>query len=80
MSAIIDEAAGLQIVQRCAPEFREFVVFTPPQRSCVCLEPYTCATDAIHLAARGIDAGWRVLSPGQRCHLWFELRAGTLLC
>lgn len=78
--AIYDEAAGLQVTQRCGPEFREYVVFTPPQRPCVCLEPYTCATDAINLHARGIDAGLRVLNPGQQAHLWFEITAGTLLC
>lgn len=77
---IIDEAAGLQVVQRCGSEFREFVVFTPPNRPCVCLEPYTCATDAINLQARGIEAGWRVLPPAGQTHLWFEITAGTLLC
>ena len=78
--AIYDETAGLQITQRCGSEFREYVVFTPPNRPCVCLEPYTCVTDAINLHARGVDAGLRVLSPGQQAHLWFEITAGTLLC
>lgn len=79
-SAIVDESAGLQITQRCGTEFREYVVFTPPNRPCVCLEPYTCATDAINLQARGVDAGLQVLAPGQQAHLWFEITAGTLLC
>lgn len=48
-----------------APAFRELVVFTPPHRQAVCLEPYTCLTDAINLAQQGIDKGWRVLEPGQ---------------
>lgn len=79
-ATIIDEAAGLQMTQRCDPAFRELCVFTPPGRSCVCIEPYTCVTDAIHLQARGIDAGWRVLPPGEQTRLWFEISAGTLLC
>jgi aldose 1-epimerase len=45
--------------------FREIVGFTPPHREAVCLEPYTCATDAINLEQKGVDAGWRVLQPGQ---------------
>ena len=49
----------------CSPDFREMVVFTPPHRQAVCLEPYTCVTDAINLQARGMDAGWRVLQPGE---------------
>ncbi len=46
--------------------FRELVLFTPPHRQAVCLEPYTCATDAINLQQRGIDAGLRVIQPGGR--------------
>jgi aldose 1-epimerase len=48
----------------CSPDFRELVIFTPPHRKAVCLEPYTCITDAINLQQRGIDAGWRVVAPG----------------
>ncbi len=77
---IVDEAAGLQVVQRFGGEFRECVVFTPPNRSCVCIEPYTCVTDAIHLQANGVDAGLNVLAPGKSVRLWFEITAGTLLC
>ncbi len=54
-------------------EFREMVIFTPPHRQAICVEPYTCVTDAIHLQARGIDAGWKVLAPGENTHLKVEL-------
>jgi aldose 1-epimerase len=49
-----------------AGDFREMVVFIPPHREAICLEPYTCTTDAINLAAQGIDAGWRTLAPGEQ--------------
>jgi aldose 1-epimerase len=52
---------------RASPEFREMVIFTPPHREAICLEPYTCVSDAIHLQANGVDAGWRELPPG---HEW----------
>ncbi len=45
--------------------FRECVVFNPPHREAVCIEPYTCAPDAFALAERGIDAGLRILAPGE---------------
>ena len=45
-------------------EFREMVVFTPPHRQAICLEPYTCTTDAVNLVLRGWDSGWQVLAPG----------------
>ena len=49
-----------------SPAFRELVAFTPPHRQAVCLEPYTCTTDAINLQQRGINAGLRVLAPGEQ--------------
>jgi aldose 1-epimerase len=49
-------------------DFRELVLFTPTHREAICLEPYTCTTDAINLAQRGIDAGLRVLQPGEHWH------------
>ena len=46
--------------------FRNLVVFVPPQDdTLVAVEPYTQTTDAINLAARGVDAGLRVLGPGE---------------
>jgi aldose 1-epimerase len=58
------EQARLQL--RAAPAFRELVVFTPPHRQAVCLEPYTCATDALNLQAHEVDAGLLVLRPGEQ--------------
>jgi aldose 1-epimerase len=49
---------------RSSPEFRELLLFTPPHRQALAIEPYTCTTDAANFSARGIDAGWRVLAPG----------------
>jgi aldose 1-epimerase len=42
--------------------FRELVVYTPPDaENVISLEPYTQTTDAVNLAARGVDGGLRVL-------------------
>ncbi len=46
-------------------DYRDLVMFTPPHREALCLEPYTCTTDAINLTPKGIDAGLRVLQPGE---------------
>lgn len=53
--------------------FRELVAFTPAHRQAVCLEPYTCTTDAVHLQARGISAGWLTLAAGQTWKGVFEM-------
>jgi aldose 1-epimerase len=65
-AAFRDPANGRQISVRSDSQFREHVIFAPLHVDAVCLEPYTCATDAFNLAARGIDAGMIVLEPGQR--------------
>jgi aldose 1-epimerase len=58
-------ADGRSVTVRTSPAFRELVIFTPPHRKAVCLEPYTCPTDAVNLAAHGLDVGWQVLAPGE---------------
>jgi aldose 1-epimerase len=58
-------------------DFRELVAFTPPHREALCLEPYTCTTDAVNLAQRGVDAGWRVLQPGEHWQSVVEVHLAT---
>jgi len=60
----ITSTGGYTLRMLCSPEFREQVVFTPPHREAVCIEPYTCVTDAINLQQKGVDAGLMVLNPG----------------
>lgn len=76
---LMDPPGGLEVRQRFPDVFRELVVFTPPWHIGVCLEPYTCVTDAINLAARGIDSGWRVLEPGAEFRTWIEIEACRIL-
>jgi aldose 1-epimerase len=77
-SVVMDPAAGLEVRQSFDPVFRELVVYTPPHGRSVCLEPYTCTTDAIHLSQQGIDGGWRVLAPGAEFRTWFTIVAGPI--
>jgi aldose 1-epimerase len=56
-------------------DFRELVAFTPAHRQAVCLEPYTCTTDALNLQQGGIGAGLQVLPPGATWVGVVELRA-----
>ncbi len=73
-AAIEDPASG-----RCATltfdrAFRECVVYTPPHRQAICIEPYTCVPDPFRLERTGISAGLRVLSPGESFQAFVELR------
>lgn len=56
---------SLELKVFASPSFREVVVFTPAHRQAFCIEPYTCPTDAINLAAEGLDVGWQTLEPGR---------------
>lgn len=60
-----DPASGRRVAVRSDDRFREHVIFAPRHNQAVCLEPYTCTTDAFNLAARGLDSGMVVLEPGQ---------------
>jgi aldose 1-epimerase len=63
---LVDEALGAEVRLGFDRHFRELVVYTPPgQPGVISVEPYTQTTDAIHLNARGIDAGLRVLHHGE---------------
>jgi aldose 1-epimerase len=61
-----DPAGPAEVVVRADASFREWVLFAPLRRPVVCLEPYTCTTDAVNLEARGVDAGLIALPPGER--------------
>ena len=54
--------------------FRDCVVYNPPHREAICIEPYTCVPDAFALAERGIETGLRVLQPGGSFTARFEIR------
>ncbi len=76
---VMDQRTGLQVAQLFPRDFRELVVFTPPWMDAVCMEPYTCVTDAINLEQAGIDAGWQTLAPGDRFQTQIVIRAGQVL-
>jgi aldose 1-epimerase len=77
---LIDENLGAEFRMSFGRTFRELVVFTPPFHpgNVVAVEPYTQTTDAIHLQPRGIDAGLRVLAPGQSERLAIAMETADL--
>ncbi|MCE9528427.1 MAG: aldose 1-epimerase [Planctomycetales bacterium] len=61
---LLDKESGLTMSIRFDRAFRECVVYTPPHREAICIEPYTCVPGA---AAMGdpAAAGLRILNPGE---------------
>lgn len=62
---IVDPESGRRLTVEFGPEFRECVVYNPPHRQAVCIEPLTWCPNGFELSERGIDAGLRILQPGQ---------------
>jgi aldose 1-epimerase len=63
---LVDLALKAEFRLSFGREFRELVMFTPPGAGeVISLEPYTQTTDAVNLAARGVDGGLRVLGHGK---------------
>jgi len=61
-----DLTNGWEIVVTTGRLFSEMVVFTPSWNpNAFAIEPYTQTTDAVNLAARGVDGGLKVLNPGE---------------
>lgn len=56
---------GRTVTQTFDASFTQCVVYTPPHREAICLEPYTCVPDAIRLTAEGHKTGLQILDPGE---------------
>ena len=64
-SHVFDPQSGRRLVLEFDQAFRECVVYNPPHRQAVCVEPYTCVPNAPELEATGVSTGLRVLAPGE---------------
>jgi aldose 1-epimerase len=64
-TTIRDPTSRHRMTQTFDSFFHYCVVYNPPHREAVCVEPYSCLPDAYALAGRGIDTGLRILEPGQ---------------
>ncbi|MDA1014018.1 MAG: aldose 1-epimerase [Planctomycetota bacterium] len=78
-TSIIDEPAGLQLTHRFDSTFPHVVIYTPPGRESVCIEPYTCISDAINLHEAVPDSGLLVLEPAESFTGRFEIRIGPVI-
>jgi aldose 1-epimerase len=63
-AAILDPRAQRTLKLQFDRIFRECIVYTPPHREAICIEPETCVPNAFDLSRRGLDAGPTQLPPG----------------
>lgn len=72
---VSDPAAGITLVMQAAAPFQTLVIWSPPGRPGLCLEPWTAPPNVFNLAARGLrESGLIVLQPGERWDAWMRLR------
>lgn len=76
-TTIRDPASGETLVQTFDDAFRHCVVYTPPHREAICMEPYTCVPDTLRLEQEGAETGIRRLEPGHTFRAHVELRVET---
>lgn len=78
-TSLIDEKLGVEVNQVCdGRTFRDVVIYTPPNRNAVCIEPYTCVTDAINLHAKDHNTGLQILEPGQEFQTWIAIQVSPV--
>ena len=63
-TAISDPHSGRVLEVAFDESFSECVVYNPPHREAICIEPYTSVPDAFELEANGVKTGLRMLAPG----------------
>jgi aldose 1-epimerase len=71
---IVDPGSGRRLVVEFDQAFRECVVYNPPHRQAVCIEPLTWCPNAFELEQQGLDAGLRILPPGQSLQCQVTMR------
>jgi aldose 1-epimerase len=62
---LADPKSGRRLVQSFDKSFAQCVVYTPPHRGAICMEPYTCVPNAIQLQASAVETGLQILQPGE---------------
>lgn len=73
-TALVNPQTGRTLRQTFDDSFRHVVVFTPPHREAICMEPYTATPDMFRLEAEGIDTGLRLLGLGETYQTTIEIR------
>jgi aldose 1-epimerase len=73
-SRIRDPESGLAMTIRFDRAYRECVVYTPPHREAICIEPYTCVPGAAAMKDQA-GAGLRILAPGESFEAQVEFSA-----
>ena len=73
-TSIVDPENAATLVMSFDQQFSNCVVYTPPHREAICIEPYSCVPDAYWLEEQNIPSGLRILAPGESFKSQIEIR------
>ena len=73
-ASVHDPKSQQTLITSFDDQFTACVVYNPPHREAVCIEPYTTIPDAFTLRERGIDPHLRTLAPGASFRTHIEIR------
>jgi aldose 1-epimerase len=73
-ATVHDPKTGRTMTMTFDDQFAACVVYNPPHRQAVCIEPYTTLPDAFFLHEQEIDPHLLVLAPGKSFHTRIEIR------
>ena len=76
--ALLDHQAGVRLDLTHDRQFEFIVIYTPPHRKAICIEPYTCVTDAINPQGAGFETGLWSLAPGEKRSLTIRYEASAI--
>jgi aldose 1-epimerase len=63
---LTDPGSGRSLTQTFDKSFTQCIVYTPPHREAICMEPYTCLPDSYRMREAGYETGLQILEPGER--------------
>jgi aldose 1-epimerase len=64
-ATIADPGSGRTLRVSFGGNFRAVVVYNPPHREAICIEPYSCIPDYFRLGEMGVDTNMVLLQPNQ---------------
>jgi aldose 1-epimerase len=76
-ASVADPDSQLRLTVEFGKEFANCVIFIPPHREALCIEPYSSAPDAFRLQTMGMDTHLRLLPPGATWKAAVEMRIET---
>jgi len=73
-ATIVDPTNRRTLTVAFDSNFPHVVVYNPPHREAICIEPYTCVPDQFGMAAKGVVKAPQTLAPGAKFTCKYEMR------